>query len=77
MSALGDTLVGARRWDSSAVLMERDLVLGTEDGEAWVYIEMVRARMREAWKECFERMVQAECREYGENAHFKQFNVDS
>jgi len=57
--------------------MERDLVLGTEDGEAWVYIEWARARMREAWKEYFERMVQAECREYGENSYFKQFNRDS
>ena len=32
ISALGDALVGARRWDSSAVLTERDVVLGTDDG---------------------------------------------
>jgi hypothetical protein len=77
MSALGDALVGARRWDSSAILMERDLVLCSDDGEAWEYINKVRARMREEWKACFQRLVRAECPEYGENTYFKQFNVDS
>ena len=71
MSALGDTLVGARRWDSSAVLMERDVVLGADDGEVWRYVERLRAWMREEWKECFKRLASAESREYGENEYFK------
>ena len=77
ISALGDALVGARRWDSGAVLMERDLVLGSDEDEAWEYINKVRARMREEWKSCFNRLVRAESREYVENSYFKQFNVET
>ena len=74
ISALGDALVGARRWDSSAVLMERDLVLGTEDGKAWEYIERVRgtdaggvegvfrkdgsSRVSRVWGECIFQTIQ-------------------
>ena len=70
MSAIGDALVGARRWDSRAVLSERDLILGSDDGEAWKYVGRVRKRVKEEWKRCFKTMVEAEASEYGEKAYF-------
>ena len=74
MSGLGDALVGARRWDSEAVLMERDLVLGSDEGKAWKYVERVRSRMKEEWRACFKRMVGAEVSKYGEKAYFNTVN---
>lgn len=69
ISALGDALLGARKWDSCSVLMERDIVLGVVNAEAWEYIERVRARMREKWKECFKAMVDAERRRFEDDAY--------
>ena len=75
VSTLGDALLGARRWDSRAVLMGRDLVLGTDEGEAWRYIEGVRTHMRQVWKESFKLMVNAEAREYGAKAYLNSMEA--
>jgi Phytanoyl-CoA dioxygenase (PhyH) len=70
VSGLGDALVGGRRWDSREVLMERDVVLGDDDVEAWKYVRKVRWELREKWKGCFRQMVAAEVVEFGENSYF-------
>jgi len=70
VSGIGDALVGVRRWDSGAVLMERDTILGRSVGEAWSVVEMHRSRMKAAWKEAFEVMILLEKREFGEMSYF-------
>jgi len=75
ISALGDGLVGAQEWDSREVLRERDLILGSDGGKAREYVDKVRRKMVEKWKECFKVMVEAEAEEYGENAHFRGVDV--
>ena len=71
MSALGDALVGAQEWTSKEVLRERDLILGQDSKKAREYVDGVRSKMVEKWKECFKVMVEAEVEEYGENAYFR------
>lgn len=71
ISALGDALVGARRWDSRSVIRERDLVLGQDDMKAREFVNDVRKKMIGAWKECFYQVVNAETEEFGENSYFR------
>jgi hypothetical protein len=75
VSAIGDALVGGRRWDSRAVLKERDIILSGESGDSWRYIRDVRGRMKEEWKRCFRIMMEAEVSEFGDEAYFKDVNV--
>ena len=71
ISALGDALVGARRWDSKSVIRERDLVLGRDDVKAQEFVNEVRERMKRAWKQCFYEVVNAETEGFGENSYFR------
>ena len=71
ISALGDALVGARRWDSKSVIRERDVVLGEDDLNAQRFIKEVREKMKKAWKESFYQVVNTESEEFGENSYFK------
>ena len=70
VSAIGDALVGARRWDSGAVLKERDAVLGGSALKAWTLVERHRSRMSEAWKEAFTEMVELEKAAFEEKSYF-------
>ena len=72
ISALGDALVGARRWDSGTVLKERNLVLGLDDEAAWKHVESVRREMKKRWIECFIAMVQVEEEAFGESSYFRK-----
>jgi len=69
--ALGDALVGCRRWDSREVLMEREAVLGPDDEKAWEYVGEVRSELKSRWKRCFWLIVRAEGLEFGENSYFR------
>lgn len=75
VTALGDALVGGREWDSGAVLMERDVILGRDDGEAWKMIEAGRKEMKRAWKEGFERMMRLEMEAYEEDSYFRHYGL--
>jgi len=70
VSGLGDALVGARRWDSEAVVQERDVVLGRDDVAAWEYVNRVRREMKRRWKESFVWMVDAEVAGFGVDSYF-------
>ena len=71
VSGIGDALVGARRWDSGLVLMERDAIVGGSEGEAWRVVERHRSRMKVAWKEGFEVMMSLEKMKFGDRSYFK------
>src|SRR5579859_116168 len=45
VTALGDALVGVQSWDSEAVLMERDTILGCNDEESWKLVEAGQVEM--------------------------------
>ena len=75
VSALGDALVGAQGWDCKRVRMERDLILGADGMKAREYVDMVRSKMVQKWKEYFKLMVEGEVSEYGENAYFRGVDV--
>ena len=70
ISAIGDALVGVREWNSWAVSRERNIILGPDGDQAWKYVEDIRRRMKERWKECFKELVSAEACEYGDKAYF-------
>ena len=71
VSAVGDALVGARRWDSSAVLRERDAILGADESMAKEAVERHQARMKSAWREAFAVMKEVEEVEFGEKSYFR------
>ena len=71
VSAVGDALVGARRWDSGSVLRERDAILGVDERKAGEAVEGHRIRMRSAWREAYGVMVELEKAEFGEKSYFR------
>jgi len=44
-SALGDALVGRRKWTDPEVLQEKDILLGPDANAAAKYVQEVRARL--------------------------------
>jgi hypothetical protein len=75
VTALGDALVGTRDWDSRAVLMERDTILGKDKEAAWKMIEGGRREMKRAWKDGFEKMMTLEMEVYGDNSYFRYYGL--
>ena len=57
-SALGDALVGRRKWTDPEVIRERDTLLGSDSTVALKYVQDVRARLVEQYKTAFSSMVQ-------------------
>jgi len=76
-SALGDALVGRRRWTDPAVLKDRNTVLGKVDGEAVRFVEEVRTRLVNSYRKAYDLMVEAEVELYGKNSYFAQLRWDS
>ena len=69
-SALGDALVGRRKWTDPQVQRERDVVLGRDGVAALAYVQQVRGRLVEQYRAGFEWMKQTELEEFGEVSYF-------
>ncbi|KAI9777198.1 MAG: hypothetical protein M1839_009041 [Geoglossum umbratile] len=69
-SALGDALVGRRKWTDPEVIRERDVLLGSDSAAALVYVQGVRARLVEQYKAAFSSMVQTEREQFAEQSYF-------
>jgi Phytanoyl-CoA dioxygenase (PhyH) len=76
VTAVGDALMGARRWDSGAVLMERNVILGGDEEAAHGLIAIGREKMKKAWKEGFELMVKSEMCAFGEDSYFRCYRLE-
>ena len=70
-SALGDALVGRRKWTDPEVVRERDLVLGPDGEAALAYVREVRGRLTEQLEVGFGSMVRTEQEEFGERSFFR------
>jgi hypothetical protein len=52
-SCVGDAIAGARRWDGSAALKERDILLGSDATVAWELADEIRARLKPEFIKAF------------------------
>ena len=59
-SALGDALIGRRKWDDPMVIYEANLVLGTDDNAALQYVHETRQKLVHNYIRCVENMRQIE-----------------
>jgi hypothetical protein len=71
-SAIGDALVGRRRWTDPQVIRERDILLGDADILAHAYVDRVWAKMIERYEEAFEQLEITETEAFGENSYFRR-----
>jgi hypothetical protein len=69
-SAIGDALVGGRRWTEAAVLAELSVVLGADGQAAVRHVQEVRGRLQEEFRRQFSMMVGAEMARYGSHSYF-------
>jgi hypothetical protein len=69
-SALGDALVGRRKWTDPEVIQERDTLLGSDSTAALNYIQDVRAWLVKQYKAAFSSMVQTEKEQFAEQSYF-------
>ncbi|KAI9775005.1 MAG: hypothetical protein M1839_001605 [Geoglossum umbratile] len=69
-SALGDALLGRRKWTDVEVLWERDLLLGSDCQAARSYVQRARASLVEQYRKAFLTMAQAEREEFGDASYF-------
>jgi hypothetical protein len=69
-SALGDALVGRRKWTDLEAMWERDTLLGGDGEAAWNYVQGVRARLVEQYLATFSSMVRAEQEQFLEKSYF-------
>ena len=69
-SALGDALVGRRKWTDVEVIRERNILLGPDSDAAQNYITNIRARLVEQYRIAFISMEEAEKKQFGRNSYF-------
>ncbi len=69
-SAIGDALVGRRKWTDPQVIRERNILLGNDDTAARAHVDRVRAKMIERYEEAFEQLEVTETEAFGENSYF-------
>lgn len=69
-SAIGDAMVGLRRWDEPCVILERNIVLGPDDAKALAYINKTRTNLLQEYCIAFDIMVEAEKAAFGRNSFF-------
>ncbi|KAI9777789.1 MAG: hypothetical protein M1839_008584 [Geoglossum umbratile] len=76
-SAIGDALVGRRKWTDPQVLQERDILLGDNNEDAHSYVSRVRAEMVKCFKVAFEKLEVIETEAFGGNSYFhrKKFGL--
>lgn len=70
LGALSDALVCRRRWDSLAVIKDRDLLLGGDTERVSAYIAQWRKRAEQTALEAFEVVKEEERRVFGEKSYF-------
>jgi hypothetical protein len=70
-SALGEALIGRRKWNDPQVLQERDIVLGDDDSRALAFVNQVRERLVKRYLELFPVIESVERAAFGENSYFK------
>ena len=70
-SALGDALVGRRKWTDAEVRLERDVVLGGDSSAAWKYVQEVRGRLVSEYRRGFSRMARIEGEAFGKSSYFR------
>jgi len=71
-SALGDALIGRRKWTDPAVLRDRNIVLGNDDEKARWFIQEVRTKLVAAYIRAYDLLVQVEIEHYSDNSYFKK-----
>ena len=76
-SAIGDALVGGRRWTEGQVLAERAVVLGADGSAALQYVSSVRDRLVKQFHQQFSTMMAAEMSRYGRYSYFRGGTVSS
>ena len=69
-SALGDALVGRRKWTDPEVIGERDILLGNDDDAALALVEDIRGRMVRKIIKAFASLIKIEREAFGENSYF-------
>jgi hypothetical protein len=74
-SALGDALVGRRKWTDPEVLRERNVLLGPDSVAALGYVREVRGRLVEQYEVGFRSMVRTEQEQFGEQSYFEADEV--
>jgi hypothetical protein len=70
-SALGDALIGRRKWTDPQVLQERDIVLGDDDDRAHTFVSQVRKRLVNSYLDFFPILESVERTAFGKNSYFK------
>ena len=70
LSALSDALVCRRRWDSPAVLCDRDILLGPDRKAAMELVGAIRSKMPAAAVDALQLIREAEMRAFGEKSFF-------
>jgi hypothetical protein len=70
-SALGEALIGRRKWNDPQVLQERDIVLGDDDGRAHTFVNQVRKRLVNRYLELFPVIESVERSAFGEHSYFR------
>lgn len=69
-SAVGDALVGRRKWTDAEVLRERDVLLGPDSAAAGEYVGEVRSRLVSQYRLGFSSMVRTEQEQYLGGSYF-------
>jgi hypothetical protein len=70
LSALSDALVCRRRWDSPAVLRDRDILLGPDRKAAMELVTAIRSKMPAAAVDALHLIREVEMRAFGEKSFF-------
>jgi hypothetical protein len=70
-SALGDALIGRRKWNDPQVLQERDIVLGNDDDRALAFVNQVRKKLVNRYIDYFTALESVERAAFGKNSYFK------
>jgi hypothetical protein len=69
-SALGDALIGRRKWTDPEVLYEQNLLLGEDDAKSREYVFQTRVRMLKEYEESYQKMKNVEMAAFGESSFF-------
>lgn len=69
-SAIGDALIGVRRWDEPGVIHERNIVLGSDKVKAEAYIEQTRSKLMLQYRIAYDIMVETEKLMFGPDSYF-------
>lgn len=69
-SAIGDALIGVRRWDEPGVIHERNIVLGLDTAAAKAYIMETRSKLLRQYRIAYDIKVKTEKSMFGAESYF-------